>query len=456
MKKISIKDIAEFCSSDTTLDGVVTKISTDSRDVDENTVFVALIGERFDAHDFIPDVLRKGVKAVVASRPFGEDERIIYVENTGKALLDIAHGYRKMFNIPFVGLTGSVGKTTSKGMIYSVVNRKYNTLRTAGNLNNEIGVPKTLFGLEEYHEAAVIEMGMNHFDEISRLSQTVEPTIAVITNVGTAHIENLGSREGILKAKMEITHGLPVGAPLIINGDNDMLSTIETDEYEVIRFGIDGNNLDMRAYDIKADETGSTFKAAFGDEETEVFVPAVGVHNVYNALCAMCVGKKLGYTLEEAASGIKDFEPEGMRQKITRINDIVFIEDCYNANPDSMMASLEALKTIKTNRSFAVLGDMLELGEYSEKAHRMVGEKAGETGCEWVLTYGELSGYIAREAEKNGCKTKIFEDKETLAEFLHANLSDGDAVLFKGSRGMKMEDIFHSLYKKMGYESDNT
>ncbi len=456
MKKISIKDIAEFCSSKTTLTGEISKISTDSRDIDENTLFVALIGERFDAHDFVEEVLNKGAKAVVCSRPMGDDERIIYVENTGKALLDIAHGYRKMFNIPFIGLTGSVGKTTSKGMIYSVVKKKFNTLRTAGNLNNEIGVPKTLFGLEEYHEAAVIEMGMNHFQEISRLSKTVEPSIAVITNVGTAHIENLGSREGILKAKLEILDGMAKGSTLIINGDNDMLATVETDDYEVIRFGIEGENLQMKAVDIKSDESGSTFKALYGEEETEVFVPAVGLHNVYNALCAMCVGKKLGYTLSEAASGIADFESEGMRQKITRINGKVFIEDCYNANPDSMMASLEALQTIKNKRSFAVLGDMLELGEFSEKAHRQVGEKAAKTGCEWVLTFGELSKYTTDEALKNGCKARSFDDKEMLADFLFQNLCDGDAVLFKGSRGMKMEEIFLSLYKKIGYEPDNT
>ncbi len=456
MKKISIKDIAKFCGAETSSDCEISKISIDSRDVDENTLFVALIGERFDAHDFVEDVLKKGVKAVVCSRPMGDDERIIYVEDTGKALLDIAHGYRKMFDIPFVGLTGSVGKTTSKGMIYSVVKKKFNALRTAGNLNNEIGVPRTLFCLEEYHEAAVIEMGMNHFDEISRLSKTVEPSIAVITNVGTAHIENLGSREGILKAKLEILHGMEKGSTLIINGDNDMLATVETEDYEIMRFGIDGENLQMKAVDIKSDETGSTFKAVYGEEETEVFVPAVGIHNVYNALCAMCVGKKLGYSLKESAEGIADFESEGMRQKITRADGKIFIEDCYNANPDSMLASLDALATIKTKKSFAVLGDMLELGEYSEKAHRLVGEKAAKTGCEWVLTFGELSGYIADEAQKNGCKAKKFDDKEALAEFLFENLGEGDAVLFKGSRGMKMEEIFLSLYKKIGYNPEDT
>ncbi len=456
MKKISLKDIAKFCGAETKLDGEISRISTDSRDIDENTLFVALVGERFDAHDFVDDVLKKGAKAVVCSKFIGDDERILYVENTGKALLDIAHGYRKMFNIPFIGLTGSVGKTTSKGMIYSVVSKKFNALKTAGNLNNEIGVPKTLFGLEECHEAAVIEMGMNHFEEISRLSQTVEPSIAVITNVGTAHIENLGSREGILKAKLEILHGMEKGSTLIINGDNDMLSTVESEDYRIIRFGINADNLQMKAVDITADENGSTFRAVYGDEETSVFVPAVGIHNVYNALCAMCVGKELGFTLSEAAEGVADFESEGMRQKITKIGGKTFIEDCYNANPDSMIASLEALKTIKTKRSFAVLGDMLELGDFSEKAHRQVGEKAALTGCEYVLTYGELSKYTADEATKYNCNAKNFDDKEKISEFLFENLSDGDAVLFKGSRGMKMEEIFFSLYKKMGYKGDNT
>lgn len=456
MKNLNLKDIAAFCGAQTTLDGEINKISTDSRDVDENTLFIALVGERFDAHDFVDDVLKKGVKAVVSSKNIGDDERIIYVENTGKALLDIAHGYRKMFNIPFVGLTGSVGKTTSKGMIYSVVSKKYNTLKTAGNLNNEIGVPKTLFGLEEYHEAAVIEMGMNHFDEISRLSNTVEPSVAVITNVGTAHIENLGSRDGILKAKLEILHGMKKGSTLIINGDNDMLATVTSDEYNILSFGIDADNLYMKAVNIKADEKGSVFTAICGDESAEIFVPAVGLHNVYNALCAMCVGKMLGITLSEAAEGVADFESEGMRQKITKLNGITFVEDCYNANPDSMQASLEALKTIKSKRSFAVLGDMLELGEYSEKAHRLVGEKAAQTGCDFVLTYGELSKFIAAEADKKSTFAKSYDDKSEITDFLFKNLSEGDAVLFKGSRGMKMEDIFISLYKKMGDTGDNT
>ncbi len=447
MKKVLLKDIVLFCNSCTTLDGYITRVSTDSRDVDENTLFVALAGERFDAHDFIEDVLKKGVKAVICSKKVCDDERLILVEDTGKALLDIAHGYRKTFNIPFVALTGSVGKTTTKGMVYAVVKQKFNTLRTAGNLNNEIGVPKTLFCLEEEHEAAIIEMGMNHFGEISRLSKTVEPDIACITNVGTAHIENLGSREGILKAKTEILHGMKKGASLIINGDNEMLATYNNEDYKIIRFGIEGNNLDAIAENVSQNSEGSTFTVNYKGEKAEVIVNEIGLHNVYNALCAICVGVELGYSLEQAAEGVKYFESEGMRQKITHFKDMTFIEDCYNANLDSVCAALETLKTLKTTRSIAVLGDMLELGDYSDEAHKKVGCKAVETGCDIVLTFGKASvNTTYAVCSKNGF-SKNFENKQELTDYLISVLNKNDVVLFKGSRGMKMEEIFNFIYE---------
>ncbi len=445
--KVSLKEIADFCGVEAKQNGDIYKISTDSRDIDENTLFIALIGERFDGNDFVADVLSKGAKAVVCSRYDGCDERVILVKDTGEALLRIANGYRKKFNIPFIALTGSVGKTTSKGMIYSVVSQKYNTLRTAGNLNNEIGVPKTLFCLDESHQAAVIEMGMNHFNEISRLSQTVLPDIGVITNVGTAHIENLGSREGILKAKCEILDGMKKGSPLIVNGDNDMLKTVNTDDYKIIKFGLEKDN-DIYAENIVSQQDGSIFDVVYRNEKAKCFVPSVGMHNVYNALCAICVGIQLGYSLEEASKGVAAFEPEGMRQKVTKINGMTFIEDCYNANPDSMCAALETLKTLKKERIIAVLGDMLELGDYSEKAHSLVGEKSAEVGCDYVLTFGEESKIIAENAEKGGVKAYAFTDKEKLTNHLKSILCEGDTVLFKGSRGMKMEEIFITLYKE--------
>ena len=402
--KLSIKEIAGFCGVEAKLNGDIYKISTDSRDIDENTLFVALIGERFDGNDFVSDVLSKGAKAVVCSRYDGDDERVLLVKDTGEALLKIAKGYRKKFNIPFIALTGSVGKTTSKGMVYSVVSQKYNTLRTAGNLNNEIGVPKTLFCLDESHQAAVIEMGMNHFDEISRLSQTVLPDIGVITNVGTAHIENLGSREGILKAKCEILHGMKKGSPLIINGDNDMLKTVATEDYKIIKFGLEKDN-DIYAENIIPQQDGSHFDVIYGNEKAKCFVPAVGMHNIYNALCAICVGIQLGYTLDEASKGVAAFEPEGMRQKVTEINGMTFIEDCYNANPDSMCAALETLKTLKKERIIAVLGDMLELGDESKAIHERIGLLACNSGASVIAFVGTEMVY-AYEAAKKLCDEK--------------------------------------------------
>ncbi len=448
MEEILLSEIATWCNKETSLTGSIKTISTDSRVVDENTLFVALKGERFDANDFVCDVLEKGAKAVVCSRYDGESDRVILVEDTGKALLQIAKGYREKFEIPFVALTGSVGKTTTKGMVHAVLSEKYNTLKTQGNLNNEIGVPKTLFCLENSHEAAVIEMGMNHFDEISRLTDIVKPDIGIITNVGTAHIENLGSREGILKAKMEITEGMKKGSPLIINGDNDMLATVDTTDFEIFRFGIDAENLYMKAEEVSFLPDGSEFTAICENESVKAFVPAVGVHNVYNALCAMCVGKKLGFTLNEAANALKNFEPEGMRQNVREVMGYTFIEDCYNANPDSMKASLVTLNTIKKTRSIAVLGDMLELGDYSETAHYEVGKIAGEQKTDVVLTFGELSCIIKKGAEENGAEAHSFKDKNELTAFLKSILKKDDTVLFKGSRSMKMEEIFHTLYKE--------
>ncbi len=448
MEEIFLKEIARWCNTETSLQGTIKTISTDSRVIDENTLFIALKGERFDANDFVDEVLEKNAKAVVCSRYNGNSEKVIIVEDTGKALLQIAKGYREKFRIPFVALTGSVGKTTTKGMVHAVLSEKYNTLKTQGNLNNEIGVPKTLFCLDKTHEVAVIEMGMNHFNEISRLTDTVKPDIGIITNVGTAHIENLGSREGILKAKYEITEGMKKGSPLVINGDNDMLATINTDDFEVLKFGIEQSDLYMKAKDIEFLPDGSQFTAICENESVKAFVPAVGVHNVYNALCAMCVGKKLGFTLQESADALKNFAPEGMRQNVRSVLSYTFIEDCYNANPDSMKASLVTLNTIKKERSIAVLGDMLELGSFSNEAHYEVGKFAAEQKTDIVLTFGNLSELTKKGAQENGTLAKSFSDKDALTEYLKSILKENDTILFKGSRSMKMEEIFHKLYKE--------
>ena len=449
MERLKLTDIAKYCGVSTRLDCTVGRISIDSREVDADTLFIAIIGERFDGNDFVPDVLARGVKAVICSRTDIEDERIMTVKDTTQAFLDIAHGYRMTYKIPFVAVTGSVGKTTSKGMVWSVINKQCRAYRTQGNLNNNIGVSKTLLALERDYEAAVIEMGMDHAGEITALSLAAEPDIAVITNVGTAHIENLGSREGILKAKCEITAGLKKGAPLVVNADNDMLATLKEGDFKIVKFGIDADNCYMTAENIVSDAAGSKFTAVCeSGERAEVFVPSVGLHQVYNALCALTVGKLLGYTLAASAQGIADYVPEGMRQNVKSVNGMTFIEDCYNANPDSMDAALRTLAAIKKTRAVAVLSDMLALGEISESAHRKVGETAAKLGCDAVFSFGEYGRFIADEAEKNGCNAIWYESKEQLTADLGKYLKKDDTVLFKGSRGMKTEEIFLSLYKE--------
>lgn len=450
--KLEISEIFRLFKKETSLEGFIEKVSIDSRDVDEKTLFVAIKGERFDGNDFVTEVLNKGVKAVVCSRKdLCCDERVFYAEDTVKALLDIARVYREKFNIPFVALTGSVGKTTTKGMIHAVLCVRLNTLKTIGNLNNEIGVPKTLFRLDDSYEAAVIEMGMNHKGEISRISQAVKPDVGVITNVGTAHIENLGTREGILKAKSEILDGMKKGSTLIINADNDMLSSAEFPGYKVFRFGIDGDALDIKAENIKTENGGMRFVAVCGNEKEEIFVPAVGVHNVYNALAALSVGKTFGFSLKESGEGLKSFAPEGMRQNIKEVNGYTFIEDCYNANPDSMRASLTTLNSIKKTRSIAVLGDMMELGDYSKEAHTEVGAVAASLNTDVLFTFGEYSRFTSLEGEKRGIETvKHFESKGELKEYLKSVLKPSDTVLFKGSRSVGTEDIFNALYEEWG------
>ncbi len=449
MERLTLAQIAAWCGAETALDGTVGRISIDSRDVDEDTLFIAIVGERFDGNDFVADVLRQGVKAVLCSRDCGADPRLMRVKDTTAAFLAIAAGYRSRYDIPFVGLTGSVGKTTSKGMVYAALNRRFKTYRTEGNLNNNIGVSKTLLQLDGTYEAAVIEMGMDHAGEISALSKAVRPDVGVITNVGTAHIETLGSRENILRAKCEILDGMAPGSPLVINGDNDMLAAYRNDDHRLYGFGVSGENLYLRAEDILSDAHGSRFTAVCETgERTPVFVPAVGLHNVYNALCAVTVGHLLGLGFDEAAAGVADFQTEGMRQNVTEIRGMTFIEDCYNANPDSMRAALNTLHTLGTGRTIAVLGDMLALGDTGEQAHRDVGAYAADMNCTALFTYGEQAAFCAEEARKRGVETFAFDDKDALRETLKAYLQSGDVVLFKGSRGMKMEDVFQGLYKE--------
>lgn len=288
MKSISLQTVAEWvggrlCGENKEINNV----SIDSRTVDASTLFIAIKGDRFDAHDFVKDVEKSGAAAVMCHREVECNLPVIYVDDTKKAFVELAKNYRKSFDgLKVIGLTGSVGKTTTKEMTYEVVSRKYRAIKTEGNLNNDIGLPKTLLRLENDTQAAVIEMGMSAFGEISLLTKACLPDIGIITNIGVSHIEHLGSRDGILKAKLEILDGMKKGSPLILNGDNDKLSTVKNDDYKLIFFGIENENADVRAFDIKENGSNTEFFVKAYSKTQKVTIPTVGIHNVYDALAA--------------------------------------------------------------------------------------------------------------------------------------------------------------------------
>ena len=424
-------------------------VCTDTRKIQPGSLFVCLRGERFDGHAFASQAAKSGAAALLVDHPVDADVPQLVVTDTGKALLQLAGWYRRRFQLPVVGLTGSVGKTTTKEFIALVLGAKYNTLKTQGNLNNEIGVPQMLFRLEDSHTAAVIEMGMNHFGEISRLTRAVAPTVGLITNIGVSHIENLGSRAGILQAKLEILEGMAPDAPLIVNIDNDMLRTVKLGDRPLLTFAIDDQSADFTATDIAEQGSTTTFTVHHGTFTQPVTIPTVGIHNVYNALAAMAVGYVTGVDPDAAASALANYVPAGMRQNLVQVGGVQVIEDCYNASPDSMRAALQTLGKLPVHRRYAVLGAMLELGDYAKEAHTQVGMMAAENGIDGVLAYGADAAYIVEAAKQAGLENaRLFDTKEALAQSLVQQVQPGDGVLFKGSRGMHLEDVMHTVYER--------
>lgn len=425
-------------------------VCTDTRKIQPGSLFVCLRGERFDGHAFASQAAQLGAAALLVDHPVDADVPQLVVTDTGKALLQLAGWYRRRFQLPVVGLTGSVGKTTTKEFIALVLGAKYNTLKTQGNLNNEIGVPQMLFRLEDSHTAAVIEMGMNHFGEISRLTRAVAPTVGLITNIGVSHIENLGSRAGILQAKLEILEGMAPDAPLIVNMDNDMLRTVKLGDRPLLTFAIDDQSADFTATDIAEQGSTTTFTVHHSTFTQPVTIPTVGIHNVYNALAAMAVGYVTGVDpAAAAASALANYVPAGMRQNLVQVGGVQVIEDCYNASPDSMRAALQTLGKLPVHRRYAVLGAMLELGDYAKEAHTQVGKMAAENGIDGVLAYGADAAYIVEAAKQAGLENaRLFDTKEALAQSLAQQVQPGDGVLFKGSRGMHLEDVMHTVYER--------
>lgn len=449
MESLTLKEICgavggKLCGADENT--VITSISTDSRDIPKDCLFIAIKGERFDGHDFLHDAVRLGAAAVVSERE-ADGVPAVICQSTRKALLDIAAYYRKKMPVKVVGITGSVGKTTTKEMTALALSAGGKTMKTEGNLNNEIGLPKTLFRLDSSIERAVIEMGMSGFGEIDRLSKTASPDIAMITNIGMCHLEQLGSQDNILKAKLEILNGSKPNCPLIVNGDDVRLAPLKEklSDRNVITFGID-NKCDLNAENIRSSGESTVFDIVLEGKSVHCVIPCIGKHNVYDALAAVAAAYVIGDDIVPAANALKDYVPSGMRQHTEKIGGFTALIDCYNASPTSMQAAINTLCEMKCDgRRGAVLADMLELGEMSPKLHEDTGKYAAGKKLDFLVCYGEMSKHMAEGAEKSGLHAEWITDSGKLAEYLKEHIKDGDTVLFKGSRGMKLEKIIGEL-----------
>ena len=427
--------------------------SKDTRTIQKGDIYIGIKGEKFDGSLFWKQALENGADAVIIENIEIEPEElpknktVIKVENTLKALYEIAKYKRSLYDIPVIAVTGSVGKTSTKDIIANVVSTKYKTLKTEGNNNNNIGLPLTILKLKD-HEALVIEMGMNHLGEISLLTDIASPTLSVITNIGTSHIGNLGSRENILKAKLEILEGM-AQPKVIINNDNDLLhnwALKNKENLEIHTFGIQ-NKSDLNAQNIELREDGSDFIAVTQTDSIKIQVPVGGEHFVYNALCATEVGKVLGISSEQIQKGIAQFELTKKRMDIKKLeNGAIIINDAYNASYESMKASLEFLRNYNGTRKIAVLGDMFELGDYSKELHRNVGKEVANRNIDILICAGEESKYIIEEAEKNlKMQTYYFNNNEQIVEKLRQELRNGDVILVKASNGMKFYEICQKI-----------
>lgn len=426
-------------------------ISTDTRNIQAGNLFIALIGERFDGHEFIRQAAEKGAAAVIVSKEVAAPDTVtvIQVKDTLGALQALARFHRQRYHIPVIGVTGSNGKTTTKDMIAAVLSSRFKVLKTEANFNNEIGLPLTLLKLTPEHEAAVVEMGMRAPGEIRELTEIALPTLGVVTNVGETHMEILGSIENIAAAKAELVEAIGHDDVVILNADDPHVRAMQGKaQGRVVLYGLKPGAF-VRAENIATatdDNLTTTFDCASPRGSFPVVLPAVGIHNVYNALAAIAVGWELGLKPSELKEGIAAFTPGAMRLEIQKYGDYTVINDVYNASPLSMAAALDTLAAIGKGRKLAVLGDMLELGDAAIEAHRRIGRHAAAQGVEIILTIGELARHIAEAGREQGIKiTQSFAGHKEAIAALRSIIKPGDYILLKGSRGMKMETMLETF-----------
>lgn len=430
----------------------VTNVAIDSRKVEKGGLFIALKGARVDGHSFIPQVMENGALCAVSEQELGDvSYPYIQVDSCEQALKDIAEHYRTSLDIKVVGISGSVGKTSTKEMIASVLGQKYRVLKTEGNFNNEIGLPLTVFNIREEHEIAVLEMGISGFGEMTRLAKVARPDICVLTNIGSAHLENLGSRDGILKAKTEMFTYMNAEGTIILNGDDDKLRSFTPENgISPVYFGLDNNCAFRAEHIVNRGLKGTTAEFVTPVSRFRAHINIPGSHMVHNALAGIAVGYALGMTDEEIARGIEANVTIAGRNNLIETDRYTIIDDCYNANPASMKASLDVLSFADT-RTVAILGSMFELGETSEKMHYDVGAHAAEAGINVLICIGNLTRSTARGAEetavKKGLSTKVFHF-DTKADFFREAdnlLKEKDTILVKASHGMEFPEIVKHL-----------
>lgn len=446
MENVTIEDILKFTKGDLCYDidkeTLINNISNDSRNMNKDSLYIALIGENLDGHIFSESALANGGLGAIVQKPTTKKD--ILVEDTYLALKEISRGYRNRFDIPFVSVTGSSGKTTTKDMMYYTLSKSYNTHRNLGNFNNEVGLPLTLLNLKSEHQCAILEMGMYNLGEIDYLADIVRPNVAVITNVGVAHLETVKTRENILQAKMEIANYMTKKDILIINGDNDLLGAVDKNLYDfkIYTFG-QSKNMDFRLINYSTTQGGVIINAKFLDEELEYFLPSLGIHNIMNSISALAVCKVLGLDMANSSKGLLEYVPSAFRTQLEVVGNKNIMKDYYNANPDSMLAAVNTFKDINNVRKVAILADMLELGEIEEKAHREIGKSVAEI-FDVLICIGKSGKFIGLEGLEAGMKKDnvyFFENNEEAIKEINKILEPGDYVLIKGSRGMKLEEV---------------
>lgn len=454
MEYISYEEIIEAVEGTILVKGesdLYNSINIDTRAIKEKDVFIALKGENFNGNDFVSEASKKGASICIIDEikfkegSLNKGTAVIKVDDTKKALLRLAKVYLNKLNLKVIGITGSTGKTSTKDLVAAVLAAKFKVFKTLGNFNNEIGLPMMIFKLDKSYDVAVLEMGMSGFGEIHNLCEVANPSIAIITNIGMSHIENLQTRENILKAKMEITDFFTKDSVLIVNSDNDLLEGITPSNYKLIKTGIDSES-SFRACDLNIEESKITFnimeKGELINNTIEVNVP--GRHNILNSLLAIACARTMGMNYNEIAKGFKRLEATSMRLDIIKGTKFTIINDCYNASPDSMVAAIDVLCNISGKSKIAVLGTMKELGDSAFEAHKQVAEYAKLKNIDLLITLGEFN-----EAYKEGFndinKYRSFETYNEVVSFLEGTISKNDVVLVKASRYMKLESIVSAL-----------